>query len=331
MTQFSQAFGAVFSQAAVAGMGLFGSLMVIEGRIGVAELAACMLLNGRTVQPMLKMLGFWVQAETIETARRKLVDLFVVPTVPSAEAPDDLRGEIAIDGLSLERPDGRRYFAGIAAHVAPGRCLGITGPDGAGKAAILHALLGEVAPAAGRLSIDGRAPEDLSGLRGHHGIVYLDRDPVVFDGSLLENIALFGDGEAAARAIEASRRIGLEDEIHRLPRGYDTPLGAGSATVLPRGVLQRICAARALALKPRILLFNEANTALDHEADRRLLEALQTLKGQTTLVLVSRRPSWLALADTLIDLGEAGSQPDAAGEWDEDRRRDAAEQTRQIA
>ncbi len=333
VTQFSQAFGAVFSQGAVAAMGLFGSYLVIRGSIGVAEMAACMLLNGRTIQPMLKMLGLWVQSEAVETSRTKLRELFATP---KCEIPDPrmatFEGHVVLRDVGIVRRGGGHLFRGIEADVAAGGCLAISGPDGAGKTTLLRLLLGEETPDEGRVLIDGRTARVLRGARGRGGIAYVDSNPMIFEGSILDNIALFGDAAAAADAMDVAREIGLEDDVHRLPDGYDTPIGAGQ-TAASRGFVQRICIARALALRPKVLLFNEANTALDHGADAAVLDAMRRLRGRTTLVLVSRRPSWLALGDVHIDLAEVAGRAATLRRWADDRNEDtlAAEDDRRTA
>jgi ATP-binding cassette subfamily C protein LapB len=309
VTQASHAFGAVFSQAAIAAMGLFGAHLVITGRLGVGEMAACMLLNGRTIQPMLKTLGLWVQVEAVGESRRRLADLFATPQREPVEAPP-LDGALSLREVTLPDRDAAALPA-ISVELAPGGCLGVAGPDGSGKTALLGMLQGEI-DAPGVL-IDGRPATEFAERRGRGGIVYLDRTPVIFEGTIRENLSLFGDADAFDRAAEIARRLGLEAEIHRLPDGYETRLGDGLGANLGR--LQRIAIARALALEPRILILNQANTALDHHADAAVLCELQALWGDTTLVIASSRPSWLALADVTVDLGrgEVRRRLDAVG------------------
>ncbi len=312
VTQFSHAFGAVFSQAAVAAMGLAGAWLAIAGHIGTAELAACMLLNGRTVQPMLKMLGFWVQVETSGESRRKLLDLFETPQRPDCGFVRVI-GALVLDDVVV-RHDARVLATGVCANVAPGGCLAITGADGTGKTTLMRMILGEIGDGAG-ITLDGRAPAAMAASRGHRGIVYVDRNPVIFEGTIRENLSLFGDADAIDRALAAAARIGLDEDICRLPHGYDTML-YGDAT-MTRGWLQRIAIARAFALEPRILILNDANTSLDHGADAAVLRELARLRGEVTLVLGTARPSWIALADRIVDLDDQALREVAL--WKADR------------
>ncbi len=312
VTQFSQSFGAVFSQAAVAAMGLFGAYLTIRGHIGIAELAACMLLNGRTVQPMLKLLGVWVQVEAVDESRRQLGDLFEIPQRRRPRNASPLGGDIEFRNFSVS-VRGSRLFQTLDLKLPAGGCLGVTGVDGSGKTMLLRCLMGEHAPDTGRALLSGRPAAQWAEARGHGGLVYVDSKPVIFEGTILQNLSLFGNVDAVDRAVKVARAIGLEDDIHTLPLGYDTPLRHRGG--MTKGWLQRICLARAMALEPRILLLNEPNTALDHKGDTAILQALRELKGEATIVIASPRPSWLAIADETIELRKP---EDAIAQWDAD-------------
>ena len=96
----------------------------------------------------------------------------------------------------------------------------------------------------------------------------------------------------------------MDQQIHRLPQGYDTLVGDGGKDDLPGGLTCGIVMARALVGEPKVLLFDEANSALDAKSDAKLKEALARIKGGPTMVLISHRPSLLALADRTFDLCE---------------------------
>lgn len=303
----SQAFGAIFSQVAVAAMGLFGAFLVVRGEIGVAELAACTLLNSRAVQPLLKLIGLWAQAEGVAAARRKAEGMLALPSRRAAAPARSLAGAVELRDVEMRVPGrGAPLFSGLSFAVRPGACAAITGADGAGKTTLMRLLLGEAAPSAGAALIDGAPAADFVAARGVGGVAYVDQAPVVFQGSILDNIALVAEPERVEAGLAAARALGLDEEIRRLPFGYETRLGAGGGS-MSLGFLQRIALARCLALRPRILLFNEANTAMDRPSDRRALAAIAALAGGTTVILVTRRPAWIALAETQVTLAGSAS------------------------
>ena len=309
--------------AALAG---FGGYLVIVGQIGIAELAACMLLNGRTIQPILKILSLWVQIESVRSARQKLREINALPLAKPPTINVEMKGRIVFDNVGLCVGENRRsLFEGLSFVVEPGTCLALNGGDGSGKSSLLRLILGEQSATTGTITIDGFAPTELVSCRGNGQIGYVDRDPPVFAGTLLDNLSMFGDARARDAAVEAAFSIGLVEEINRLPHGFDTQVNATSAEFAANGMVQRVAIARALSRKPKILLFNEANTALDYASDVQLLDVLRKLKGTTTLILVSRRPSFLKLADQTASTSSSLFHSTTLADWDSDALSDQKE------
>lgn len=302
LSSVSQSFSAVINQAAVAAMGLLGGFLVIRGNIGVAELAACTLLNGRALQPLMKLTGIWVQAESVAAAMERMQQVLSLPQRASTPARS-IHGDIAADRATLHlKSRSKALFSDLTFKVERGRCLAVTGADGAGKSSFLRLLLAEQHLSAGALFIDGNSPTSLSRMRGRGGIAYVDATPVIFQGTILHNIALSEDVEAVQSALEVARVLGMNDAINRLPHGFETVIGPQARDAHSLGFFQQIALARALAHRPKIMLFNEANIAMDRAADTAALAALKALRGKTTLVLVSRRPSYIALADYQVHI-----------------------------
>lgn len=319
----SQTFGAIFGQVSVGALAGFGALLVMQGHIGIAELAACMLLNGRTIQPILKILSLWVQVEAVISARKKLNDVADLPVLNAPSRGGAIGGHIRFSDVGINvRGTDRVLFEGLSFEIKAGSTLAVHGSDGSGKSTLMRLILGEQVPDRGLVEIDGESPVNLIGCRGINQISYVDQEPAIFAGTILENLSVFGDAGARNDAIKAAESIGLAAEINRLPLGYDTVIGGGNSSASAVGFLQRISIARVLALEPRILLFNEANTALDLGADKLLRETLERLRGNTTIVLVSRRPSFLSLADAEIDLADYTPTSKALADWENDALQD---------
>ncbi|MEM8956751.1 MAG: ABC transporter transmembrane domain-containing protein [Pseudomonadota bacterium] len=321
-TGLSQNFGAVFSQLSVAGIGLFGSYLVIAGQIGVAELAACMLLNGRTIQPLMKLLSLRAQSESIAMARQKLCEAMSVPAVRSGDAaPERLEGRIEISNLGLDDPSSAEpIFAGLNAVVAPGQTLLLDGASGWRAEGFVDLLLGQRRPTTGQILIDGRPPEEFAATRGDGGIVAIDAAPVLFVGTILENISAFGDGDRIAYALELSKRLLLEDAVHRLPSGYNTPIEEGRSFDDNPSNSQLVSLVRALALRPRLLILNEPSALLETPARAAFAGTLANLVPRPTVVMATPDPKLKALADVRLDLSEPVGAEAAA--WHVDRARD---------
>ena len=124
--------------------------------------------------------------------------------------------------------------------------------------------------------------------------------PTIYAGTLLENLTLFETGPVRRRALALSRALGLEDFVASLNRGLETQLSGTADT--PMGIAQRISIVRSLAQNPRIILFDMANVALDHEADRLLLSYFARRKGRRAAIFVTDRPSYLRMCDAVYEM-----------------------------
>ncbi|MEL7252909.1 MAG: ABC transporter transmembrane domain-containing protein [Pseudomonadota bacterium] len=301
---FAQNFSAVFSQFCVASMGLVGAFFVIQGTIGIAELAACMMLNGRVTQPLMKLITLWVQSESIAMQKTKLADIEGLPRQELRPlTPTALTGRITLTNLRLQARDGESA-QGVAldGQVAPGQIALIDGPQANAHLAqqVFDVLAGQAAPLAGRARIDGRPAADLAAARGRGALVVLEGDAALFRGTIIENISAFGSPEEADRAVAYAVLLGLEKRVNRLPFGYNTQLGTGNH--FERDPVNRhlISLVRAFSLKPTILLMNEPTAVLD-QAERDAFKAfLSGLEDRPTIMMFSPDPRMKALADITI-------------------------------
>lgn len=278
-----------------------GAAMAIYGLLSVGTLACCTLLTSRVMQPVMRGIQVLMELESAQLARENAAALFGLPNVEEdqEELEATFTGEISLANATYLYGDGEKPALQQAyMHAAPGEIVGIRGEHASGKSTLVKLISGELAPTTGICQIDGRDVHTVSHAELSRNIVYVSQDSAIFEGTIMDNITMFRSGPQRIRnAREAARLIELEDDIHRMPQGYDTPIGQGIAEALPRGMVQRITIARALALKPAILLFDEANSMLDMRSDAALKDGLMQLKGQLTILLISNRPSLLALAD----------------------------------
>ncbi|MEQ9518285.1 MAG: ABC transporter transmembrane domain-containing protein [Parvibaculum sp.] len=296
----AQSFGAVFAGVTMVAVVGVGAMLVINGSISMGSLAACTLLSGRTIQPLLKGLSLWTQLQSVDVAREKSASLFgLKPASDVTSGPiHKLAGLIELKDLSFRyRDDLPNAISNVSLKLQPGEMISITGTDNSGKSTLVRLISGELQPTSGKAMIDGM---DANGM--HHKalsdwIAYVPPHPIVFQGTILENLAMFRTGEAIDNARLAARAIELETEIHRLPEGYDTKVNQGIAEQLPMGFLQRMTIARALAMKPQVMIFDEANNSLCAKGDAAVLKALSILKGGPTIISVTHRPSLMRLAD----------------------------------
>ncbi len=195
-------------------------------------------------------------------------------------------------------------LTGISINVAFGEALGIVGATGSGKSTFVDLLLGFLQPTEGALRIDGEPLlPHLASWRAQIGFV--PQDIFLVDDTLAANIT-FGevsDTISQEQLAEAITLAQLDDVVAELPEGVDTMLGERGVR-LSGGQRQRVGLARALYRRPRVLILDEATSALDNETERRISDALRTLHGQLTMVVIAHRLSTVRSCDRILYLDD---------------------------
>jgi ATP-binding cassette, subfamily C, bacterial LapB len=163
-------------------------------------------------------------------------------------------------------------------------------------------LGGILAPTGGRILYDGLGAADFDERSIRRQVAYVSQQTVLFQGTILDNLTGFCDGPTVDAALKIAVALGIDEKIALLPDGFETRIGDDPGDTLPAGIRQQIGIVRALATKPAIVLFDEANANLDASDDERLREFLLSLHGRTTLVLASHRPSLIQIADRRLRL-----------------------------
>jgi subfamily B ATP-binding cassette protein MsbA len=226
-----------------------------------------------------------------------------------ADSPEAVRlpavqGRIEFDDVFFSYENNHPILHGIALSIQAGEILALVGPSGAGKSTLFNLIPRFYDPTSGRIRIDG---VDLrlvtqSSLRSQIAIV--PQDPILFGGSIRENI-LYGRLEATdADVVAAAKSANAHDFIMRLPKQYDTIVG-DRGTNLSGGERQRITIARAVLKDPRILLLDEATNSLDHDSETLVQEALEHLMQRRTAVIIAHRLSTIRAAHRIavVDCG----------------------------
>ncbi len=306
---------AAFSQLSLILTASAGSLLVLHGDLSVGGLSACTLLAGRALQPVQRVLGTWLRLQDFAVARRQAETLLALPVQSRTQEPlPEPQGHLLLKDVSFGYGENL-LLQHIALDIAPGEAVAITGDKGSGKSTLLQLMAGLLAPTEGVVRLDGFNPAQhgLSALHAHIG--YLPQAGVIFKGSILDNITGFMNDEASVEsAKEAAAELGLDAVVDTLPKGYATLLDGGPADPVPPGVRQRIALARVLRHKPKLLLFDDADRALDKEGYNRLFKLMGRLKGHTSLVIVSHDRNLMSFADHFYRLDNGSLTAIATGD-----------------
>lgn len=303
----SQTMMGLFGNITIISMVSTGGWLAVTGDLSVGTLAACTMLAGRTIQPVVRVAGIWNELQRTAISLEDIKELFFGTNDPKFEnlntidVDDDRFKPSSLNAQDVSIVRGARTLVdGLHLDVVPGELIGIQAEDGEGKSTLLRVLAGEIPPETGTLQIDGLAPDDKGVIAGK--ISFAAASQGLFNGTILENLTLFGEGASIDDACWAVELIGLQKSVNALPLGFDTLVGSGNATPLASGFIQRIILARALAQRPTILFLDEPQAFLDYEADRDVIAGLQRLKGQMTIIMATSRPSYLRVADRTFTL-----------------------------
>jgi len=303
----------------IAVLGLGGHL-VIDGDMTIGDLVKFNAYITMMIWP-LRNIGM-----TVAMAQRAAVALVrvheVLDTEPRVVEPDEPRslpvgeatGALSIADVSFSYGDEQPVLDGLRFDVAPGSAVALVGGTGCGKSTLVRLLTRFHDPAEGSIRIDGVDVRDLSlaELRGAVGIVF--EETFLFNDTVAANIAFARPRASVAEIERAARLAGAHEFIERLPAGYRTVLGERGYS-LSGGQRQRIAIARAIVSDPRILVLDDATSAVDPSKEHEIREAMATvMRGRTTIV-IAHRPGTIALADRVILLD--GGRAAATGTHDE--------------
>ncbi len=285
---------------------LFGTIilysMAIRSHVDVAEYyafhSAYGLMSG-AILSLATVAGSIAQIISTLEMIRPIMD--AEPEI-SEEKPvlDKLTGAIELNNVSFRyREDMPNVLDNVSLKIRSGQYVAITGRTGCGKSTLVRILLGLEEPQKGAVYYDGKDIRsiDRKSLRSRIGTVL--QDGKLFSGDLFSNIAICAPGLTYAEAMEAVRMAGMEEDLQTMPMGLFTIISEGSGGI-SGGQKQRILIARAIAAKPKILLFDEATSALDNITQKKVSDALDALK--CTRIVIAHRLSTIRNCDRIIVL-----------------------------
>lgn len=284
-----------------------GGARVIAGTASLGDLVAFNTYVLMLVQPLV-LVGMVVAHyhRAYASAERVCEVLAEEPGVCShpgaAELPDG-PGRVEFRDVTFAYPGRRPVLDGFDMEIEPGRTVALVGPTGSGKTTVAKLLARFHDVGAGAVLIDGADVRkvDLDSLRRAVAIVF--EDTFLFSGTVAENVS-FGRPDATESEIEwATSAAGADEFLTWLEDGYETRVGEQGYT-LSGGQRQRLAIARALLAGPRVLVLDDATSAVDAETEARIRESLRAMAGGCTTLVIARRPQTVVLADEVVLLDE---------------------------
>jgi ATP-binding cassette subfamily C exporter for protease/lipase len=285
-----------------------GALLVIDGQLSTGAMIAANVLMSRALAPIDQMVGLWRVMAGVKAAYERIKSLLRGYQPSSTESGLTMTGGDVVLCNVVASASGRDapILKNITLTIPVGTVLVVLGASGSGKSTLARVLVGVWPEVTGEVLWGGLPLASMNRVACGPDMGYLPQDVELFDGSIAENIARFGE-LVPEKVIEAATCTGLHDMILRFPKGYDTAMGeAGS--LLSAGQRQRIALARAVYGRPSLLVLDEPNANLDELGELALSKTVQTFKAAgKTVVLISHRPGVLALADRVLVLRDGAA------------------------
>ncbi|WP_374545804.1 ABC transporter transmembrane domain-containing protein [Rhodoblastus sp.] len=300
------AFAIFLAFASVVGVLWLGAHDVLAGRMTGGQLSQFVLYAVLGASSLGQLSEVWSEISAAAGAAGRLAEILASKPLIAAPArpqklPEPPRGEIAFDQVTFAypaRPD-RKVFDDLSFTIAPGEKVAIVGPSGAGKSTLFQLLMRFYDPVSGKVCVDGIDARAVDPADLRHRIALVPQEPVIFSGSVSENIAYGSPGASPAEIEAAAARAAAKDFVRALPQGFGSQLGERGVT-LSGGQRQRLAIARAILKNAPILLLDEATSALDAENEILVQQALdQLMEGRTTLIIAHRLATVLA-ADRIL-------------------------------
>jgi ATP-binding cassette subfamily C protein LapB len=285
-----------------------GVYLIAAGQLTMGGLIACTMLGGRAMGPVGQVIALLMQYHGARTALVSLESTMKAQRERSEDSRflhrSELQGEIVLKDVHFAYP-GREQesLRGVSLRIRAGEKVVVLGRVGSGKTTLQRLLLGLYAPSKGTIAVDGIDLRQIDPADLRRNMGYVAQDPLLFYGSLRDNITIAAPFADDAAVVAAAQVGGLAGFVNAHPQGYDMLIGERGET-LSGGQRQGVAIARAALLDPPILLLDEPTGAMDSGSEAQFKERLRAFGQDKTVVIVTHRSSLLDLATRVIVLDE---------------------------
>jgi ATP-binding cassette subfamily B protein len=283
-----------------------GGYLAINGNLSIGKLGAFIYYTVYLIFPMFDIGQFLVKSRQSAVSINRLVELEkVAPMVPdngSQSANGNVAGRLTFENVKFKFPDGEHdIIDDISLEIEAGQTVAVVGRVGSGKSWLINMIPRLVDPTGGVVKLDGTDLKmfRLEDLRNSIG--YVPQEPILFSDTVKNNI-LFGRESISDEVLEWAIEVAqLKDEIATFPKGLDTTIGTRGMSI-SGGQKQRLALARALVIKPKILILDDCTSALDSSTESALWQRLHEVMPDMTAILITHRPDTLESVDNIFVL-----------------------------
>uniref|UniRef100_A0A3P8X0C2 Transporter associated with antigen processing, subunit type a n=1 Tax=Cynoglossus semilaevis TaxID=244447 RepID=A0A3P8X0C2_CYNSE len=281
----------------------YGRQFIQSGQMTVGSLLSFMLYQsdvGTNIRTLVYCVGATLKSVGAAERVFEYMDRRPVVSTDGTLRPDDLSGHVRFNRLTFAYPSNpdRTVLQDLSLELKPGRMTALVGPSGGGKTTCVSLLERFYEPQAGEILLDNEPLKSYDHGFLHRKVAMVGQDPVLFSGSIRDNIA-YGLTDCSMEEVqEAARLAHAHDFIQQMGRGYDTEVGEGGGQ-LSKSEKQRIAIARALVRRPQIIILDEITSSLDTESESEVQQALSGLPDRTLLV-IAHKLSTIEKADQIV-------------------------------
>lgn len=283
---------------------LMGMYMVRDSALSMGALIACVILGSRAISPIGQLANLVSRYHHARNSLNVLNGFMKQPVERPAERKflhrPVLNGDLSFEKVGFTYPDTeQKVLDGVSFKIKTGEKVGIIGRIGSGKSTVARLLMGLYDPDEGALYADDTDYRQIDPADLRRNIAYIAQDVVLLRGSVRENIIAGHPQSTEEEILIASKKAGVHDFISRHPMGYDAPVGE-RGTGLSGGQRQAIALARALLLKPNIMICDEPTNSMDVQAEQAFTKHISTEVQDKTLILITHRQHLMKIVDRLI-------------------------------
>ncbi len=286
----------------------YGAVMVLTGHLTIGSLFTLTIYVQKMHSPILSLFNLYIDVKKTQASLSRVMELIDVQeyVIQSGKwtMNDNLHGDVDISGLSFKYSDNP-VLNSVNISIQSGDSIAITGENGSGKTTLIKLLLRLMDNYEGSICIDGKDMReyDLFYLRSQ--IICISQTPFIFNGTIFENITMLKQDIPAATVKEALRMVCLEEDLSKMPRGLDTPVGAQGVR-LSGGQAQKVALARAYLSNPSLIILDEPTSALDIAGEQIVCRNLFAHFKDTTIIAITHRAELLKYCDAIYDIRQLG-------------------------
>ena len=291
---------ATLSTALVIG---YGGHLVIQGQLTVGLVAAFLIYAQQFFRPVQLAASTYTLMQSALAGAERIYSILDEPREP-ADAPDArelgrAQGRITFEKVSFAYDAAHPVLRDVSFEVAPGQTVALVGRTGAGKTTVANLIPRFYDTTEGVVRLDGEDVKRVKRASLRRQMATVIQEPFLFSGTIAENIGYGRPGASREEIEQAARAVHAHEFIAALPKGYDSVLGEGGAT-LSQGQRQLLAFARAVIAEPRVLILDEATANIDTRTEALIQRALSTLLAGRTSVVIAHRLSTIRSADLIL-------------------------------